>query len=558
MKDAGNKIRNGTVFTFYSFKGGTGRSMALANVATLLARWGRKVLVVDWDLEAPGIELFFAEDKHQARMQRASTPGITDLIQSQAKGELIDWRSCVVSYPSGVQLISAGRDNGAYADKLRNLDFDFEFREHKLGEYIESLRREWISEFEFVLVDSRTGVTDIGGICTVHLPDFLVLFFTATEASVDGALEVVRRARDAQESSPLERGRLVALPVPSRDESRSEYARALEWKKVFAERFADLYNDWLPKEVSPLEAVEWTRIPYVPYWSFGEPLPVVDEGASDPASLGFSYEILARLVVTRLDWYEAVRGAKLPPPPPIRIRDVDDGWINKNRRVGSEGLKNAGLNGAMEIFHICLDSPINRAQSELLEIADQSAVHTFGWPIGVVLHRDDARPRPTSEGIVATIKSSDSFDYWTLNKNGDFYTLISLFEDSRGNHDKMVLYFDTRLVRTTEAIMHCINLYRAMGVAPKATVQLTIRYVGLAHRTLRAASPNRYFTSRVNLFENEVATTVRFQVGAEELEIVALVKDLCDPLFVLFDFASVSDPVYREYVSGFLKGQIPR
>ncbi len=53
--------QRGYVYTFYSYKGGVGRSMALANVAALLARWGKKVLIVDWDLEAPGIEKYFEE-----------------------------------------------------------------------------------------------------------------------------------------------------------------------------------------------------------------------------------------------------------------------------------------------------------------------------------------------------------------------------------------------------------------------------------------------------------------------------------------------------------------
>ncbi len=43
------------VVTFYSYKGGVGRTMALANVAALLAQDGRRVLVVDFDLEAPGV-----------------------------------------------------------------------------------------------------------------------------------------------------------------------------------------------------------------------------------------------------------------------------------------------------------------------------------------------------------------------------------------------------------------------------------------------------------------------------------------------------------------------
>src|SRR6266404_1937548 len=47
------------IITFYSYKGGTGRSMALANVAWILACAGRKVLAIDWDLEAPGLHHYF-------------------------------------------------------------------------------------------------------------------------------------------------------------------------------------------------------------------------------------------------------------------------------------------------------------------------------------------------------------------------------------------------------------------------------------------------------------------------------------------------------------------
>src|SRR3954462_14549608 len=49
----------GRIITFFSYKGGTGRSMALANVAWLLASAGNRVLVIDWDLEAPGLHRYF-------------------------------------------------------------------------------------------------------------------------------------------------------------------------------------------------------------------------------------------------------------------------------------------------------------------------------------------------------------------------------------------------------------------------------------------------------------------------------------------------------------------
>src|SRR5436190_7243779 len=67
----------GTLITFYSYKGGVGRTMALANIATLLATWGKKVLVVDWDLEAPGVEHFLV------------APG-AELNAAQARRDLID------------------------------------------------------------------------------------------------------------------------------------------------------------------------------------------------------------------------------------------------------------------------------------------------------------------------------------------------------------------------------------------------------------------------------------------------------------------------------------
>ena len=49
----------GRIFTFYSYKGGTGRSMALANFAWLMAASGKRILVIDWDLEAPGLHRYF-------------------------------------------------------------------------------------------------------------------------------------------------------------------------------------------------------------------------------------------------------------------------------------------------------------------------------------------------------------------------------------------------------------------------------------------------------------------------------------------------------------------
>lgn len=71
--------REGQVVTFYSYKGGTGRTMALANVAWILAANGKRVLAVDWDLESPGLSRFFAPFIDRDALE--STGGVIDLIR---------------------------------------------------------------------------------------------------------------------------------------------------------------------------------------------------------------------------------------------------------------------------------------------------------------------------------------------------------------------------------------------------------------------------------------------------------------------------------------------
>jgi hypothetical protein len=69
----------GAIVTFYSWKGGVGRTMALANIAVQLVRLGRSVLMVDWDLEAPGHERYF---------DHPEILGLTTIATSDASGLL--------------------------------------------------------------------------------------------------------------------------------------------------------------------------------------------------------------------------------------------------------------------------------------------------------------------------------------------------------------------------------------------------------------------------------------------------------------------------------------
>src|SRR3954469_15713569 len=87
--------RYGQIVSFYSFKGGVGRSMALANVAALLCKAGKSVLVVDWDLEAPGLHKFFESSSPHLKSSLNSTPGVLDLLSEVEKGGVIEWKRAV-------------------------------------------------------------------------------------------------------------------------------------------------------------------------------------------------------------------------------------------------------------------------------------------------------------------------------------------------------------------------------------------------------------------------------------------------------------------------------
>ena len=87
----------------------------------------------------------------------------------------------------------------------------------------EQLRDEWRQAFDFVLVDSRTGITDIGGICTVQLPDILMLFFTANEDAFSGAINVSVKAQQGRQKLPVDRLKLLAVPIASKFDSDKEF-----------------------------------------------------------------------------------------------------------------------------------------------------------------------------------------------------------------------------------------------------------------------------------------------------------------------------------------------
>ncbi|MFB4425571.1 FxSxx-COOH system tetratricopeptide repeat protein [Streptomyces sp. QL37] len=302
--------RDGRIVTFYSYKGGTGRTMALANTAWILAANGKRVLAVDWDLEAPGLHRFFHPFLDPSTL--GATTGVIDLITEYAWAatnpaqRADDWhRDYARIQPHAVSLtpealgwefprggtldfVSAGRQNREYSATVSTFDWDNFYDRLGGGHFFDALRDDMKANYDYVLIDSRTGLSDIADICTVHLPDVLVDCFTLSDQSIDGAASVARQIAERYTGRPIS-----IFPVPMRiDEGEKEKADA-------GRALARLKFDRLPRDLSGDELTAYwgaVEIPYRPYYAYEETLATFGDEAGLSNSLLSAFERLTAVV----------------------------------------------------------------------------------------------------------------------------------------------------------------------------------------------------------------------------------------------------------------------
>ena len=233
----------GTVL-FYSFKGGVGRSTALAACALHLASEGDRVVVLDADLDSPGVgSLLGGLDGTTAAW------GVVDYLLErpivEAAGlDLDDYYHRVPSslLPGGGEILvfPAGTPGDGYVDKLARLDYGVPQggQKHPFVALLEHVREELGPRW--LLIDARAGLGDVsgfltGGLCHVH-----VLFGTMAEASWQGLGMVVDRLGGdrLRGAAPQAECITVAAMVPRTQESL--YQGLVE---RFAERGRDLFSE---------------------------------------------------------------------------------------------------------------------------------------------------------------------------------------------------------------------------------------------------------------------------------------------------------------------------
>lgn len=254
------------IVTFYSYKGGVGRTQLLVNLASYLCyNKNKKVLLLEWDLEAPGLHYYF--DKKNSSMEKE---GLIELLQKyvemmQEKGlrstkELpyfnnhnIEKLRISANGQGCIDLIPCAKYNEPYNQKINNFDW-VRFVENLDGKvYIETLKEE-IKKlgYDFVFVDSRTGITDYSGLCNIILPDMNVIVVAPTEQNFEGSKRIAESIYNNEYRTKGYRMPYM-MPILSRiDDNVTEKSKFIYWMDKYINDFSFMLDSVLDERVKPI------------------------------------------------------------------------------------------------------------------------------------------------------------------------------------------------------------------------------------------------------------------------------------------------------------------
>lgn len=213
---------------FYSYKGGVGRSLLLANAARFLASLGKGVVALDLDFEAPGLHYKLGHAaRREGRMEGGAVPYLVATAREATTPPPLAEHMIEVPVPPGsggwLRLMPAGpAPDRVYWVALKQLGEQVRFDDPS-GQGLMPLLdlhariREELKP-DYLLIDARTGVTELGGLATTILADTVVCMFVPNQESLDGTLMVA----EALKAAPRLKGQRPIRVVPVLTRTTSE------------------------------------------------------------------------------------------------------------------------------------------------------------------------------------------------------------------------------------------------------------------------------------------------------------------------------------------------
>ena len=223
-----------TTVTFYSYKGGTGRTLLVANTAVFLASAGKRVVLLDFDLEAPGLPYKFG--LMSPGLPWSAGRGIVGELAEYLRGDSKELNVARIMKELPVRgdgwgqvtLVPAGSaPSSKYVKDLSQIDWFSLYwgADEGTDGNRQSAAVSWQEVFadiktqveaigaDYLLVDSRTGLADISGVSLNFLPDIIVCLLLHNNENQEGARQALRGAKNV---ARMDNRPLRILPVVTR------------------------------------------------------------------------------------------------------------------------------------------------------------------------------------------------------------------------------------------------------------------------------------------------------------------------------------------------------
>ena len=211
------------ITSFYSYKGGVGRTQLALECAVQLAGRGRRVVFWDLDLEAPGVQ----RNPSLAPLDRSVRTGTIDVVEAFLRDgaypeELV--ADSLLDLPidgrGSLRFLLPGQLDGdpPYDARFAAVDWSGLFDPQRGPGLVLFLRLltqlEAGGEVDHVIIDGRTGLNELAALCVAEMPNLLVLVTNASEQGRQGTKQVREAVARRRQRDPLAR-QVRVLPVAS-------------------------------------------------------------------------------------------------------------------------------------------------------------------------------------------------------------------------------------------------------------------------------------------------------------------------------------------------------
>ncbi len=218
------------VFSITSGKGGVGKTAVVANVAVLLAKMGKRVLILDADLGLANIDVVFG---------LAPSYNLNHFFAGDC-----DLRSILVEGPMGISILPAGSG----VQRFTRLDSQQKMR---LLEALDSMH----NDFDFVLIDTEAGISENVTYFTTAAHEILVVT-TPEPTAITDAYALMKLLSNQYHEKQFN---LIVNFIKNEEEALDVYRKLT----MVANRYLDISIDYMgsiPRDKQMIDAIRKQQV----------------------------------------------------------------------------------------------------------------------------------------------------------------------------------------------------------------------------------------------------------------------------------------------------------